>query len=362
MKKSIFIAALALVAFASCTKNEVNPVDNDSPIAFQTVVGKVTKAYDGIIGDTTYPTGETFASAAFYHETSGGFSNASTFYVPQSEVKYDTPATGQWSTDISYYWPKNGYLTFFAYSPYKYGANDENTFPGTISAANGVTITDWDVDANQTVDVMIATPVTNQTVSSAPVATVFNHLLAQIVEFKFATTHTGSGAQVNGGLEFFLNELSINDIVYSGDYTSGNTIAAPSASWTTDAAVKDYKWYDVAVASNAAANQISSTANAFASNVEPMKTNGYLLVIPQDLSDTAMLKVVYSVRHWYGTGANDYTTETITVEKKINEINTSDWQKNKKYGYTITVSPGQQILWTPSVAAWDNVDNQSAAI
>ena len=46
MKKTVFIAALAIVAMASCTKNELKVPSNgtDAVISFQPVVANATKA------------------------------------------------------------------------------------------------------------------------------------------------------------------------------------------------------------------------------------------------------------------------------------------------------------------------------
>ena len=46
MKKTVFIAALAVVAMASCTKNELKVPSNgtDAVISFQPVVANATKA------------------------------------------------------------------------------------------------------------------------------------------------------------------------------------------------------------------------------------------------------------------------------------------------------------------------------
>ena len=70
MKKVIYFAVVASVAFASCTKNEVRTVEDnqDRQITFQAVVHKAsTKA---LINDTAYPKeGPSFGTFAYFYTT-----------------------------------------------------------------------------------------------------------------------------------------------------------------------------------------------------------------------------------------------------------------------------------------------------
>ncbi len=352
MKKSVYFAAAALVMMAGCAKNEVNPVETNQEVTFQAVVGKVSAK--ALITEATYPTDETFGSAAFYYESEDGFTAAAKTYIDESQVKHFTnewAVTNSGDNKFSYYWPKNGYLTFFSYSPY-----DELNVPATISAASGVVITDWDVDAKQEVDVMVADVKHNQTQS--PVATVFRHKLAQVAGFTFKTDNTSYPAtpQTKGGIQFLLKNVSINDIYQKGTYTSGNNVDATNkGSWNVDkTAPKDYIWHQ-------SENGTDFTNNETANNIAKDGTNDYLLVMPQAFTadGTAEISISYVIRHWWGTGENDYTDETIDVSKKLYDIHQdTGWEMNKKYTYTITIGL-DEILWAPEVVVWDGATDSA---
>ncbi|MBQ5807335.1 MAG: fimbrillin family protein, partial [Tidjanibacter sp.] len=119
MKKLMLIAA-ACVALASCVKNEVEPVVVDnSPIGFQAVQSlEQTRA----LGDFTGPD---FVSYAYLlqkdQEWDHDKATAQLFFAGQvvTESTVDTDADGvfEWTTATAYYWPEQGSLTFYAYSP-----------------------------------------------------------------------------------------------------------------------------------------------------------------------------------------------------------------------------------------------------
>jgi len=113
--KNLLICAVALATFASCTKDEPAKVP-DVEISFSApIVGPVTKVVTGKI--TTYPKEQEFSVYAVYNENKGrrGWGNGS-LYINQEDFGFD--GTNSWrSTREEYYWPKNGYLTFAAYSP-----------------------------------------------------------------------------------------------------------------------------------------------------------------------------------------------------------------------------------------------------
>lgn len=117
--KKLFLAALAVVAIASCAKNEVAEIENNDQITFQTVVGPNTKA---MINGAAYGTAApSFGTVAFYNKAGDTFpTDDAQTYIPLSEVTWDL-ANNRWTTEAAYYWPKGGgTLSFFSYSPYKY--------------------------------------------------------------------------------------------------------------------------------------------------------------------------------------------------------------------------------------------------
>ncbi len=375
MKKILIFAAFAIVAFAGCVKNDVVAVvENDVQITYQVVTGNLsTKVWadgDGIIDDTTYPTGETFGSAAFYNKNGGDLTMSDENYIPMSEVKYYTPYWAVYGDDTShlpYYWPKEGSLTFFSFSPW-----DELHANTTIGVEYGVKITGWDVDAKQKVDVMVADVKTNQTKNTAAspdgVPTVFRHKLAQIQEFKFktdATNYQGTPNKV-GSIQFFVDKIEIKEIFQKGDYTSTNIVGESIlGSWAVDATagLKSYVWYSAAGGTeftNEGTGKVIgvSTTGTDANQIK----NNYLLVLPQpfnaEFNGLAGISIDYRIRHWWGTENNNYTDEKITVFKSFSEIyggSAPQWEMNHIYNFVITIgSQSNQIYWHPIVKDWSS--------
>ena len=112
MKKYILIAAVASVALAACTKNEVKPVEMDQEITYQTITTKAANsfAYDRHFTSYAYmlPSGKTWDSK---------FSEGSA-YIADADIYYHMTPNYEWKAANTYYWPKHGSLTFFAWSTY----------------------------------------------------------------------------------------------------------------------------------------------------------------------------------------------------------------------------------------------------
>lgn len=348
MKKFFYLAVAACAALAACSKNEVTPVDVDQQITFQAVVNKAsTKALiDGTNYKTTYPS---FGTAAYYNATGTTFPTSSSPYIPESEVKYSDSATALgWTTETPYYWPKNGALTFFSYSPW----TTLNTLT-TIDETNGVVITGYDVDANQDVDVMVADAVTcssNDTAydgeGSGPykagVKTVFRHKLAQIVDVTFKTNQNYKLAPVAAGhKEFFINSVNINSYRQKGTYTSSNVVSSTAlGTWSDHSDAKSYEFFKESTSCDTEFGTTPTSAKSI--------TNNYLLLLPQTLPDDTKIVIKYTIRTYSSasTHSDDVVTSEIPLKNVISEI-----KMNKKYTINFTVGL-DQIYWAPSVENW----------
>lgn len=377
MKRIILLAASAMAILAGCTRTEIRSIaDEPQQITFRTVVGQQsTKA---LISDAKYPVTETFGSFAFFNKQGETFPTGASLYMPNSEVKNITHATSGkvWTTDIPYYWPKQGSLTFFSYSPF----NDLNTLI-TCDATDGITITGWDVNANQAVDVMVADVKKGLTKTSGNgandgytgVATVFRHKLSQLVGFKFKTNKDYAGGRAEtsakaGDKYFYFNKIAINNIKYKGDYKSTiNVDGTNLGSWTPETDTKDYVWYE----KNATASEVFFGNTA---TVSPAPTSGYILVLPQDFtnpvtgqeSNVENIEIKYTIRTYvkaYSGNATDYTEEEVHVYAPLYSIHNATpagdtkWHMNKKITYSFTVNlDDDQIYWAPSVEDWGTAD------
>ena len=370
MKKSILLTAMALVALAGCSKTEVKPVE-DAPaqISWNAVVGKAsTKA---MIEVAKYPKDETFGTFAFFSQ-SGSFSTSDTKYIYNEEVSNPTQQTSgnAWKTSTTYYWPKQGALTFFSYSPYQSLNNSTS-----CTAADGVTITDWDVDANQEVDVMVAdvkkdqkANYTNDGYTGVP--TIFRHKLTQIVKFEIATAADYSNGRSEndakkGDVFFFLKGISINGVKYKGTYKSTNNVDGDNlGAWTPVDDTKNYSWYSASTSPMSFGYNKSEVSRSDA-------TQNYLLVLPQtfEKENGAYIEISYTMRLYNADRSateKNYTDVEETVKADLYTIHSDGnfeagkgteqaFAMNKMISYVITVDYSQRIIyWAPSVQPWVN--------
>lgn len=342
--KRFFLAALAIAAIASCAKNEVNEVADNSQITFQTVVGPQTKA---LVTGTAYSEAFTFGTVAY--KVNGG----SELYIPISEVSYNT-SVAFWSTATPYYWPKDGStLTFYSYSPFKDQNDDEINVSST---ADGITITDYGVATRQETDLMVADAATGQTQNTTTigswvtgVSTVFKHKLAQVVAINFQTVdnnanvmdyakgHT-AGSYEAGDKVFIINNVKLKNIFETGTYTN-----ATAESWNTVGSMStEISWHT---------NTHSVAFNAGEYNTTRDGSN-YRLVLPQTFETTGtmqQLEVNYTIKTY--TDDVNFATETITETVDLADLHTA-WEMNKKYTYIVKIGL-DRIYWAPSVVEWE---------
>ena len=364
MKKNIFIALAACVAFAACTKNELKPVEVDQQITFQAVVNKSsTKA---MIDDTSYPTTETFGTVAYKVNSS----SVAELYIPVSEVKYTAGSPSYWSTEAAYYWPKESgsSLTFYSYSPFNYSETGTPTAISVTHTKDGLTFTDYSVMNHQETDLMVAEKQENQTSNTATthlwadgVPTVFHHMLAQIVAINFQTVENASVSPVvvkdyandhdgTSGYEYVAGDKQfvVTDVYFENFYEQGTLTAGASQSWSSTGSVTtSYTWYF----------NTSDPAKFIDGKCTPRNT--YYLVLPQDFNDeSAKLHVKYEI-HTY-TSDSQYATEKMDVSVPLKSLNPK-WEMNKKYTYTLNIDL-DRIYWDPSVKDWTDESTGSAEI
>ena len=367
MKKYLLIAATACLALVACTKNEVKPVNVDQEITFQAVVDKAATKAGTFDNGVKYPTDRPFGTFAFFYTTSDGYSKNAPKYIDNAKVEYTSRVnTGSaWTTNPKYYWPKQGYLTFMSYSPYN-ELNTKVTCAPTNDAMAEIKITDWDVNANQNVDIMIADRVDNLRANGSNgdytgVPTVFRHKLAQIVKFSVKTKEDFRNLDENnlpqaGSKLFFLKKIELQKIVTKGSFSSGIEPSNTNIGvWfpRTSSEGTDYTWYNnTATPLEQGKEYEFNKTTAVALSSGDINTNGYLLVRPQSFAsdDNKKIVITYVIRSY--TSATAYSDETVVQSFNIYSA-TKSWGINKKYSFTITVDLNQ-IYWAPSVENWED--------
>ena len=366
MKKSLLFAALAVVAMASCTKNElkVPSTGSDAVISFQPVVANATKA-DYITNSSIAPIGSTsdfkFTVYAWYTDnvkmTASTTTATATKYMDAVEVSYQsrhndsTDGQGGWSPETKYYWPKNGYLSFDAYAPS--AASSDGTFSSVVE--DGLQIADYTVkDLNQQYDLLYSKRTlnkknstegaTNDTYDGVDIA--FKHALAAIEVTAKTDADYGTDA-------IKLNKVSILYAYKKGNFSQGmaNAITEDTPAWDNqNTEVDEYVLYDAGATLSDGAS-LSQT---------PLKspTISNAILLPQSFdhtpttTNTVSIKVDYSIK-----GTTDYLAQTQTFDLSDTKVGSTDqtgWEMGKRYTYNFIFSL-EEIYFAPQVAEWTDV-------
>lgn len=321
MKKYFFILAAA-AALAACAKNEVTPVlsQENAEIAYN--VAPKTKA-----DPDAFPTTNVFASWAYYLPNSKNWdanSNEAKEYIVNSTISYQNTENVWKNADNTYYWPKEGKLTFFAYSLNK----------GTLTDAihcthdNGITGT-IDLKTNKNTDFLVADIAKDKTANETAhgfngVPTLFKHKLSNIVcKVKTETDYKNK--------VFVLNSIKFTGISYDGTYGQ-----LPTEKFT-EGSRKD--------------EQIYTSANqTLTSTFQPIATKNVEIYVPQEFTDaTAKIVVDYTITTTVPGGAAH--VEPCNFELNLKDKFTDGWKMGKKYTINLTFKL-DEILWAPAVEEW----------
>lgn len=353
MKKVLFIAVAASVAFAACTKNEVRSVESQQEITYKTIS---TKAATG------YLTSNNFYSWAWYVSNSDTWSSATTktAYISASQIDYDS-ANKYWkNATVKYYWPKDGgSLTFFAYAENNH--LDSNPTYVTCTSTDGIKITDYNFvgTGNMNKDLLVASIAADKKAnpgstilndvdwSANPgVPTCFYHVLSSL---KFNARVGGDYGATTTKIE--LEYLKMKNIYTEGTYTQGidATITPINKTLPTDHAEWDVSGKTASTTPiNFFTPSEAQVLNASPSDCTPTTGTDYSIVLPQQFStDDAVLEIKYKITTNYGVDA----TQTITETKKLKDIYPNGWWPGYEYtlGIIITLD---EILWDPTVEKW----------
>lgn len=343
MNKHFFYIAAACVALASCVKNEVRVNSPDKEITFQTVSTKAGAAFNK---------GNHFISYAYFLEERKHWDTANLLtdakaYIDNANIYYHTTSR-YWAAADTYYWPKQGSLTFFAWT-------DDTADPKVGTGANvscppneGIKIENYSVKDNLNKDILVAEIAKNKKRNKSVtgrdwdngVPTVFRHALAK-VEFMVNKKKDYKNVKFN------VKSITLNGVSTKGTFTQGS----PSESWG---------WSNQTEPDNLSVftgdEEVTKTAevpvefNTLQPNTTPGKTD-YFIVLPQNFDGTPTLTIVYDITTSYITGHP--VTETVTETKALNGIYTSNWECKKNYVLKITLGLNE-IYWDPSVEDWDN--------
>ena len=338
MKKTLVFAALASVALVGCTKN-VEVANNDlNEITFETpVLAPATKA-DEIKG-TTFPETVDFAVFAWYSATELTGTNvaAGSLYMNDVTVNYDstkddtTTGAGAWKPASVYFWPKNGYLAFDAYSPSSVTATCDATTGIAFSDFVASTSYDDQIDllySNRVINKQSSVEHNNDTYDGVNIP--FNHALSVVRVFVKASTATDAKL-------IKVKSVKFKNIKNQGDFSQ--------AAWTPEGA-------DVNLVIGEAADTTSSTA---ISTAEEQYGNNHI-VLPQVFTgDSAVLEIKYYILSQGDVKPlEQVATLNLASQSAVGTTNhTGSSLMGKRYNYHITFGLNE-IYFAPSITDWED--------
>ena len=342
MKKLLLLAGLAVAATVSCTKNETFENGQDgSLISFLPLTSMQTKSSP--VDGTALPENETgnFRVYGWYQDkkesTSFDPEKAHTLYMNNVLCQYTAGATEthqkSWLPENTYFWPKDGKLTFSAYYP----ATMQNVI---VDEKTGISLTDYTIDdaANQ-VDFMYSNRAFDKTASTGTstvydgVDIVFNHALAA-ADFAIKTD-ADYGTAITVDNITLINAFSKGS--FKEGYTNGTAAETPKATWSSQSAAKEYTVFSDA-------KQVTTDLTAVGNT---------MILLPQDFSDDVKISVSYRIKYKNGNDFSDFP-QTAEFQLKGANAEIKGWEMGKWYHYTLTFTL-DKIHFAPSVSDWDDV-------
>lgn len=347
MKKVLFFALSAGVALVACTKNEVRPVEVDQEITYQTITTKAASAMDE---------GNHFISYAYFLEkdkkwdTDNDRKGASA-YISAADISYDRQ-TKCWKAASPYYWPKQGSLTFFAWSTNNESPSLTPKKP-TCSTAKGIEVSSYDITANKNVDFLVAEIVKDQTQNTTQVdgktwakgvPTVFKHTLSKLA-FQVQTVKDYSKEKI----KFTVKSITLKSVKNKRAYAQ---------TWKTTPAASGHVWSDIEGTTEHISVPVFTDSKEVTSTATPLKkgANDYEIVIPQTFDNSPStvdsLEIKYDITTSYATTP---VVEHVTQRVKLSDVYPSGWEVNKLYTLLIKLSVNE-IYWAPTVEEWEKVN------
>lgn len=346
MKKFFLLAAMAGVALTGCvkTESEVAVKSDSNRIVFDNpVVSSVTRA---LIDGTEYPTNVPFSVYAQYKNDDTG---ENLLYMNNVTTKYvrSTPGTNQesWVPEGNYYWPKQGDLSFAAYSPA--AAQDAFTSVAWTDAA-GFTFTGFNAvtnnDATKLYDLMYSDYVARQTQANENdhekyygIQLIFRHALSALVFNAKTEEDYGADAVIK------ITNIEVLNPVGSGDLSVTNGTGS-RANWTPGADVAS-----MAVTGVTGATQLTNTE---------VPQGNEMLMVPQTFDEDVKVKITYTMQM-----ATSAAPVTHTYEVALKTLNESDgvsttthdgWDASRRYTYNIIIGL-DRIYFAPTVTDWEDI-------
>ena len=349
MKKLIVLFS-AVAALAACSKNEVVPAVSGENVEISYKVAPRTKA-----DPQAFDTKNVFASWAYYLPSGKNWDAnhaEAKIYIGKEEGEGATISYGNsvWKDQTtSHYWPKDGNLTFFAYSlnrnnfDLKYDSG--HTYPIVCHKspnAYGINAT-IDLKDNKNLDLLVAEIAKDKTqnekiYSLNGVPTLFKHKFSRI-QFAVKKKEEYTGTTIT------LNSITFNNVAHTGHYSQFNKEDG-DVEFTQDyckvGGIRTslvYTTTDFKVTS----------ATDYVPVTETDET--YYIYMPQDFKNVTEAKNIATIEVKYTVTLNGIS-ESYIKTLKVKDIFDS-WKMGKRYTFNLIFSL-DEIKWAPAVGDWED--------
>lgn len=348
MKKLIVLFS-AVAALAACSKNEVVPAVSGENVEIPYKVAPRTKA-----DPQAFDTKNKFASWAYYLPSGKNWEsnhNDAKIYIGKEGEEGATISYGNsvWKDQtISYYWPKEGNLTFFAYSLNSNSLTDKSGTDTHFTCLNhdsqyGI-FGSLNLDTHPNTDFLVADIASDQTSNKEVynfngVPTLFKHKLSRV---KFAVKKKSDYP----GATITLNSITFKNLVNGMTYTQYQKDAAKGI-YTPDYLFPGTKRTDQKYTETAF--EVSSS-KAF--DPVPDKNEVRYIYIPQDFKGVTETDKIATIEVKYTVTFKDGISETYTKTLNVKNIFDS-WEIGKRYTFNLIFSL-DEIKWAPAVGDWED--------
>lgn len=347
--KKVFLIAAAVVAFAACSKNEVLPSSSiNNEISFN--VAPRTKALT--LGQIEFNKDLTFQTYAYYlpdGQTWATHTATPQTYIDNAKIEFVDP---QWKNAThTYYWPKQGKLTFLSWTAVKEnwtsgGKLVVNYDPTDATCAHDSGLKfSFDAVNNKNKDILVADIAADknanvETYLATGVPTLFKHQLSYVV-FKVRTDKDYTTA----GKKFELNSIKFGTSLSKSATYQQIATTGVVAGWT-ETAKGGQEYYN------------GGTNPAVIKHDETVLTSNDTqnLYLPQTFAeDGNEVTIQYTITTTEGTSTSkDVVTKKFSLNPSTGTKVFTTWEPGKKYTCTLTFSL-DEITWDPAVQDWDPV-------
>lgn len=347
--KNLIVLFSAVAALAACSKNEVVPAVSGENVEISYKVAPRTKA-----DPQAFDTHNVFASWAYYLPAGKSWDNNATdakIYIGKEGEHGVTISYGNnvWKDQTtSYYWPKEGNLTFFAYSLNSSSLTDKSgkdifftcLYHESQYGIHGT----LDLDVHPNTDFLVADIAKDKTANETAykfngVPTLFKHKLSRV---KFAVKKKSDYP----GATITLNSITFKNLVNGMTYTQYQKDAAKGI-YTPDYLFPGTKRTDQKYTETAF--EVSSS-KAF--DPVPDKNEVRYIYIPQDFKGVTETDKIATIEVKYTVTFKDGISETYTKTLNVKNIFDS-WEIGKRYTFNLIFSL-DEIKWAPAVGDWED--------